>query len=645
MASKLSWKKVLYILKRPGFWVIVVLLAAITIVHYREAIALPEFFNNIVLQTGLDRHAFERVFYLLPIVLAGFFFGWRGTVITSLVALACMLPRIFLLSDHIIDSLFESIAVFVVGNVVAVTFIFLRKEREHRIRLAVIDQIASAVSQSLDLSQVLNASIDGVMSVMSIDASMIFLVDEDSEILTLDCYRGVSEKFVHGVDKLNMGEGLNGAVALSGEAEYIEDAMADPRLTKVEAIKVENLRSHYIVPLKSKGKVMGTLAIATRGKYHFKSEEKETARAIGNEIGVAIDNARIYEKIKRVAEQLRVSEEKYRNLFENAHDAIWLHDLNDNIIAVNKACSRLTGYSQIELYLLKSNLLLSKESKSINDDMHRRLLAKEDSGLVSEVKLLKRDGNEVIVHLATSLVYKNNEPWAFQHIARDITQEKHMEENLRFYLHQVTQAQEEERKRIARELHDDTIQSLVVLGRKIDDIYYNDKELSENKRKMLEDVRQETDNIMAGVRSLSQDLRPPILDKLGLKPALEDLCANVERMSGIQVQLVFKGKPRRLPTEVETTLFRIIQEGLRNIWKHSKATNAELLVDFREDRTFINIRDNGQGLNFTTPPDELARFGKLGLAGMKERTRLLGGNMEIETAPLEGTFIKIEVPV
>jgi PAS domain S-box-containing protein len=645
MTSKLSWKKVLYILTRPGFWIIVVLLAAITIVHYREAISLPGFFNDIVIQTGLDRHAFERVFYLLPIVLAGFFFGWRGTVITSLVALACMLPRIFLLSDHIIDSLFESIAVFVVGNVVAVTFIFLRKEREHRIRLAVIDQIASAVSQSLDLSQVLNASIDGVMSVMSIDASMIFLVDEDSEILTLDCYRGVSEKFVYGVDKLDIGEGLNGAVASSGEAEYIEDAMADPRLTKVEAVKMENLRSHYIVPLKSKGRVMGTLAIATREKYHFKSEEKETARAIGNEIGVAIDNARIYEKIKRVAEQLRVSEEKYRNLFENAHDAIWLHDLNDNIIAVNKACSRLTGYSQIELYLLKANLLLSKESKPINEDMHRRLLAKEDTGLVSEVKLVKKDGNQVIVHLATSLVYKSDEPWAFQHIARDITQEKHMEENLRFYLHQVTQAQEEERKRIARELHDDTIQSLVVLGRKIDDIYYDDKELPESKRKMLEDVRQETDNIMAGVRSLSQDLRPPILDKLGLKPALEDLCSNVERMSGIQVQLVFKGKPRRLPTEVETTLFRIIQEGLRNIWKHSKATNAELLVDFREERTFINIRDNGQGLNFTTPPDELARFGKLGLAGMKERTRLLGGTMEIETAPLEGTFIKIEVPV
>jgi PAS domain S-box-containing protein len=645
MTSKLSWKKVLNILKRPGFWTIVVLLAVITIIHYREAIILPGFFNDIMLQTGLDRHAFERVFYLLPIVLAGFFFGWRGTVITSLVALACMLPRIFLLSDHVMDSLFESISVFVVGNVVAVTFIFLRKEREHRVRLAVIDQIASAVSQSLDLSQVLNASIDGVMSVMSIDASMIFLVDEDSEILTLDCYRGVSEKFVHGVDKLNMGEGLNGAVALSGEAEYIEDAMEDPRLTKVEAVKMENLRSHYIVPLKSKGKVMGTLAIATRDKYHFRNEEKETARAIGNEIGVAIDNARIYEKIKRVAEQLRVSEEKYRNLFENAHDAIWLHDLNDNIIAANKACSRLTGYSLIELYLLKASLLLSKESQLINEDMHRRLLNKEDSGLVSEVKLLKKDSNEVIVHLATSLVYKNNEPWAFQHIARDITQEKHMEENLRFYLHQVTQAQEEERKRIARELHDDTIQSLVVLGRKIDDIYYNDKELPESKRKMLEDVREETDNIMAGVRSLSQDLRPPILDRLGLKPALEDLCSNVERMSGIQVKLVFKGKPRRLPTEVETTLFRIIQEGLRNIWKHSKATNAELLVDFREDRTFINIKDNGQGLNFTTPPDELARFGKLGLAGMKERTRLLGGTMEIETAPLEGTFIKIEVPV
>jgi signal transduction histidine kinase len=109
--------------------------------------------------------------------------------------------------------------------------------------------------------------------------------------------------------------------------------------------------------------------------------------------------------------------------------------------------------------------------------------------------------------------------------------------------------------------------------------------------------------------------------------------------------LTFKGKPRRLPTEVETTLYRIIQEGLRNIWRHSKATEADLLLEFLENRTFINIRDNGKGLDFTYPPDELARYGKLGLAGMKERARLLGGTMTIESKPMEGTLIKIDIPV
>jgi PAS domain S-box-containing protein len=645
MKDKFGWKQVANMLKRPGFWLIFFLLAIITIIHYREAIPVPSFLNQMMVQTGLDRHTFERVFYLLPVVLAGFIFGWRGTVITSLIALACMLPRVFILSAHFVDALFETVSVFVVGNVVALTFISLRREREHRVRLAVIDKIATAVSQSLELSQILNASVDTIMSVMSIDAALIFLVDEEADVLTLDCYRGVSEKFVLGVDKLMVGEGMNGSVAMTGIPEYIEDAMVDPRVTKLEAVKFENLRSHFIVPLKSKGKVMGTLAIATREKYQFKSEEKETALAIGNEIGVAIDNARIYERVKRVAEQLRISEEKYRNLFENAHDAIWLHDLNDNIIAANKACARLTGYSPIELYFLKASLLLSKDSLSEISSMHQRLLNKEDSGMISEVNLVKKDGNEVIVHLATSLVYRNNEPWAYQNIARDITQEKHMEENLRFYLHQVTQAQEEERKRIARELHDDTIQSLVVLGRKIDDIYYNDKELSTEKKKMLEGVREETDNIMASVRRLSQDLRPPILDRLGLKPALEDLSLTVQNLSGINVKLTFKGKPRRLPTEVETTLYRIIQEGLRNIWRHSKATEADLLLEFLENRTFINIRDNGKGLDFTYPPDELARYGKLGLAGMKERARLLGGTMTIESKPMEGTLIKIDIPV
>ena len=89
------------------------------------------------------------------------------------------------------------------------------------------------------------------------------------------CYKGVSDVFVHGVDNLKLGEGINGAVALSGEPEYIENVMEDPRLTKKEAVSFEKLCSHFIVPLKSKNKVMGTLCIATRNQYRFKKEEME----------------------------------------------------------------------------------------------------------------------------------------------------------------------------------------------------------------------------------------------------------------------------------------------------------------------------------------------------------------------------------
>lgn len=645
MDTKSIWKKLARVLKNPGFWLIFGILLLITVPHYREVFQHPVFLNNIMNQLGLSRHAFERIFYLLPIVLSGFFFGWRGTIATSLVALTCMLPRIFILSDHIIDSLFESISVFIVGNIVALTFISLRREREHRMRLAVLDKIATAVSQSLELNQVLNASVDSVMSVMNIDAALIFLVDNDAGELSLESYKGVSEKFVRGVDRLKIGEGMNGAVALTGVPEYIEDAMVDARVTKMEAIRMENLRSHFIVPLKSKGKVMGTLTIATRDKYLFKKVEMDTAIAIGNEIGVAVDNARMYEKEKQVAEQLRISEEKYRNLFENAHDAIWLHDLNNNIINANKACARLTGYSIEEFFNLKANQLLAPDSISVSDEMHKRLLNNNETGTILEVKLIRKDKIEVIVQLATSILFMNSQPWAFQHIARDVTQEKHMEENLRFYLQQVTRAQEEERKRIARELHDDTIQSLVVLARKIDDISYNSQDISEEKKQLLDNIRLETNGIMAGIRRLSQDLRPPILDKLGLKPALENLAENIENISGIPVKLTIKGQERRLQTEVEMILYRIMQEGLRNIWRHSKASEANILLDYSNDKIRIHIVDNGRGLDFTYPTDELARYGKLGLAGIKERVRLLGGTMIINSKPMEGTIIKIEVPV
>ena len=256
-------------LKKPGFWLIIIILVLIAMPHYREALEHPGFITQFMIGLGLNRHAFERILFLIPIILAGYVMGWKGALGISFVSLLIMLPRIFLISQEPADSIFESISIFIVGCMLALAFAALRREKQHGLQLSVLDKMASVVSQSLELKQVLDAAVDGVIMLMHADGAFIYLLDEDRKAMNLAAYKGLSEKFVKGIDGLKLGEGLNGAVALSGKEEYIEDAILDPRLTKTEEVRSENLHSQIIVPLKSREGVMGTLSIVKRSRYKF----------------------------------------------------------------------------------------------------------------------------------------------------------------------------------------------------------------------------------------------------------------------------------------------------------------------------------------------------------------------------------------
>jgi len=664
MAHQLSISWLIKTVRKPGFWLILALLVLITLLHYGEALELPAFLTNMLSNIGLDRHAFERILYLAPIVWAGFLFGWRGAVITSLAALACMLPRAIFISLYPVDALFETSAVFIIGNVLAISFESLRKERAYRTqleiaqqelqdhvqviqeneeRLAALHQISSTVSQSLELSQVLSGAIGNVIDVMQVEIALVFLLDEEAGELALAAHRGVSARFVQGVGKLKLGEGFNGKVAETGESLYVEDATQDPGLTKM-AVREEGIRSQLIVPLKSKGKVVGTLCVAARSQRQVLPEELELVTAIGNQIGVAVDNARLYQQQQAVAEELRASEAKYRELFENAHDAIWLHDLEENIITANQAFATLTGYSVEELSGVKAGDLFAEGCLESIKNLEDLLLKDKALGRLSEAKIVRKDGTEASVQLSTSPVFSNGQIVGFQHIARDITEQKRMQENLRFYLQQVTRAQEEERKRISRELHDETTQALVALSRQLDALASSRKGLSENNRLCLEELWQKTNNIMQGVRRLSQDLRPAALDRLGLLSALEWLASDVSEYSGIEIKVNVVDTERRLPEEVELVLFRITQEALRNVWRHSQATRAEITVEFDESKTKVTVSDNGKGFKLPETIGDLARDGKLGLAGMQERARLLGGSLTVQSEPGRGSTITVELP-
>jgi signal transduction histidine kinase len=145
-------------LRRPGLWLVLLVIVLISIPYYNDLIEHPSFINTIISSLNLERHAFERILYLAPILLAGILFGWTGAFITSFFVLACMLPRVIIISTQKADALFETGAVFIVGNVLALTFASLRREREYRRRLEVTQQQLIQASKLAALGQ-LSASV------------------------------------------------------------------------------------------------------------------------------------------------------------------------------------------------------------------------------------------------------------------------------------------------------------------------------------------------------------------------------------------------------------------------------------------------------------------------------------------------------
>jgi len=632
------------VILNPGFWLLLVVLVLITIPYYQENLGLPAFLTDLMANLGLERHAFERILYLAPIIWAGFLFGWVGAFVTSIVSLACMLPRAIAISLYPSDAIFETAAVFVVGNLVAFSFGALRKEREHRLQLSVLNRISSVVSETLDLNKILNSSAENIMDVMNVDAVLIFLVDEERNELILAANQGLSKMFVDNIGSLKVGEGLNGSVALTGMPAFVEDASADSRVTKM-VVREENLKSLLIAPLKSTRGVMGTICVAMRSHRQFRRDEVRLLTAVGNQIGVAVENARLYEKARESAEQLRASERKYRELFESANDAIWVHDMDGNITSANRAAAKLIGYEEEELASMNVRVFLDDDSLRLAREIRTKLLSGETVAQPYEQKLITKRKTEAILELTTNVIMADGKPDGFQNIGRDVTQEKRMQDNLRFYLSQITKAQEEERSRIARELHDDTIQALVVLARRLDEVSSNEKDVSENARCSMENLRQQTNDIVKNLRRLSQDLRPPALDRLGLVPALEGLAADIEKHSGINLVVKTYSPNRRLPDEIELVLFRTAQEALRNVWKHSQATDAEIIVEFSEVKSRITVKDNGKGFELPETLGDHVKQGKLGLTGMQERIQLIGGSLKIESKPGSGTTVIIEAPI
>jgi len=344
--------------------------------------------------------------------------------------------------------------------------------------------------------------------------------------------------------------------------------------------------------------------------------------------------------------KFELPEQSYKYLFENANDAMWVQDMKGNIVAANKACEKLTGYTRKELIGTNVEKLLSKEFLDLAREVRRRLLGGESLNQPYEQQLIRKDGVARIMKMVTSLLIIGEEVKNFQHIARDVTEEKQLQENIRLYSQLCIKAQERERGRIALELHDDVAQPLLLLSQRLDMITTRPRtKLSQPFKEKVEELHILANEAIGRLRRCAQDLRPRILDDLGLTAALEWMADDLIKNQGIDARVEVVGTGQNLPDEVQLMLFRIVQEALGNARRHAEASSVWITMEFGDGKVILTVKDNGKGFELPERVGDLASTGKLGLAGMQERAQLIGGQLRLQSEQGKGTTVIVETPI
>lgn len=381
---------------------------------------------------------------------------------------------------------------------------------------------------------------------------------------------------------------------------------------------------------------------------------------------------------KRGEEALRESESKYRLLMEHASDGIHTYDSRGNFIETNSRLCNMLGYTREELLRLNVKDLIKPEELMLAPVRFDQLAAGQT--LMTERQLRRKDGTFMPVEISGRMVQDG----VMQSIVRDITERKSAEAALhqayddlerrveertaeivvaneklktemaeRLLAEQARQellrrlvlAQEDERRRISRELHDHMGQQLtaIMMGLKSLDVASHGRETTIASLQQLQAL---TDQLAREVHSLAWGLRPPALDDLGLETALYNYAEEWAERSRVVVDFHSSGfETGRLPLIHETAIYRIAQEALTNVLKHSNADRVSFILERREDHVLAVVEDNGKGFDIEGVQERSSEERNLGLLGIRERASLLGGTLAIESAAGIGTTLYVRIPV
>ena len=390
------------------------------------------------------------------------------------------------------------------------------------------------------------------------------------------------------------------------------------------------------------GRLKGIVAIIRDISAQKQLEAQLTK--FNSELGKQVEDRTL--EVKRVVDQLLGSEKKYKLLFEHNPLPMWMMTMPDmNITDVNDAAVHHYGYARHEF--LNLNLRDIHPQSDVNAFL--RYMKEQSSGYhnAGVWRQYKKNRNIIFVEIyAYSMKLEGRDIRLV--LSHDITQKIEAEKKLKQSLGQIRmltghlqEVREEERKNIARDIHDELGQQLTILKMDVAWIIKKLKNPDEILIAQLKGLLDTIDGTMKSVRRMCSELRPALLDDLGLIAAMEWQAREFEKNTGIIVELTLPAEALMLVPEIKTGLFRIFQESLTNVARHAQAREVKVNLQEEDKSLVLNIGDNGKGFDTSI----LNEKSTLGILGMEERSLMMGGKYVIESEPGKGTTVKVTVPV
>ena len=351
--------------------------------------------------------------------------------------------------------------------------------------------------------------------------------------------------------------------------------------------------------------------------------------------------AAIVEEREDAAESLRESEARFRLLADTAPVLIWMSDTNKLCTYFNKSWLDFTGRS------IDRELGNGWAEGVHADDVQRCLEAytqafdRRDNFRI-EYRLRRHDGDyRWILDIGVPRFNDDGSFLGYIGVGIDVTERKLAEEALANVSRKMIAVQEEERRRIARDLHDDINQRLAMLAVELQQLGNSPPNSRGKLASQLTEIRERLIEVSTGVQAISYHLHSPQLEYLGIVAAMKGFCKEVALRHAAEVDFKTDEIPSRIPREVSLCLFRVLQEGLHNAAQHSKVKHFEVRLGYSADQIELTVSDRGAGFDM----EDAMRQGGLGLISMRERVRLVNGTIVVDSKPMSGTRIHVQVPI